>query len=754
MANKETIKSWFRNGAKPTEKQFWEWIDSFFHKEEKIPMKSVEGMDKALEGKADADLLDNKADLDNGKLRLSQMPEHPLISRNEEKNITAIGTSKRAIVAPEYLKNSLIIGTNVAPVITGAPDNNNGNYSQGYILTGLDILPNFVGNTSYNPTHPAHDSHVVYGRDIGRGIVDADNFTAFGTALFSRNDVPLALHNTIVGNNITNAKKSGIDPNRTVTSSNGFNLRTSLAGNVLVGNYIWADDFHSATIVGQSAKHFSYAFNSVVIGNDNQNFNGVKYPGETGLVDYLDNDVIIGNGLHKDPKRHAPTHNLIIGSTEGYGCGGWNPKYIPLIEGNFKDETLQINGTLGIHQRKPEQNQAQMGVIPLSLVSIPNGADGKVSYDPATGDVTLTNAPAGRYVLARNVGVGDYIFDMAPRGITGGFFNLRTLSVTYDNATTYQYRNVLANSRTGGNREFAFELVGTVSGKLSVKLTKIIANKTVAPSFISEDVDGQTNFEARFGKASGNFIALGKNTGTSFYTNKPEGDVLIGNGTATKTVSFESNVMIGNGTAPNSIQSRSSVLIGNYILITSTADNHRNVIVGDKAAASAALINRSVVLGAAALVGFNTSGTEIHAIGEGVGRTITSGRRFIVIGRDGAFGTANLTDSICLVPDTDGGKKSFGNNPTVTNAIVISGKGINGHGSNTTTIGNPDTQEAHIYGKMNLYKPLKLARYTQAQIRALSPNAEEGDLVYQTDADKGIKMFDGSVWMGLALAYP
>lgn len=36
----------------------------------------------------------------------------------------------------------------------------------------------------------------------------------------------------------------------------------------------------------------------------------------------------------------------------------------------------------------------------------------------------------------------------------------------------------------------------------------------------------------------------------------------------------------------------------------------------------------------------------------------------------------------------------------------------------------------------------------QAQIRTLSPNAEEGDLVYQTDVDKGIKMFDGNLWVG------
>lgn len=58
MINKETIKGWFTTGSKPTEKQFWGWMDSFFHKEEKIPMESVEGMSKALEGKVDASALE------------------------------------------------------------------------------------------------------------------------------------------------------------------------------------------------------------------------------------------------------------------------------------------------------------------------------------------------------------------------------------------------------------------------------------------------------------------------------------------------------------------------------------------------------------------------------------------------------------------------------------------------------------------------------------------------------------------------
>ena len=59
MTPKKTLKKWFSNLKKPTQEQFWAWLDSFWHKSEKIPMESVEGLDKLVEGTASAEQLSN-----------------------------------------------------------------------------------------------------------------------------------------------------------------------------------------------------------------------------------------------------------------------------------------------------------------------------------------------------------------------------------------------------------------------------------------------------------------------------------------------------------------------------------------------------------------------------------------------------------------------------------------------------------------------------------------------------------------------
>ncbi len=59
MANLNTIKSWFRTGLKPTQQQFWDTWDSFWHKSEKIPAVSIEGLDNLLNQKANKSVVDN-----------------------------------------------------------------------------------------------------------------------------------------------------------------------------------------------------------------------------------------------------------------------------------------------------------------------------------------------------------------------------------------------------------------------------------------------------------------------------------------------------------------------------------------------------------------------------------------------------------------------------------------------------------------------------------------------------------------------
>ena len=57
-----TIKQWFKTGLKPTQDQFWNWMDSYWHKDELIPQDKIQDLSTALSGKADADQLENKAD--------------------------------------------------------------------------------------------------------------------------------------------------------------------------------------------------------------------------------------------------------------------------------------------------------------------------------------------------------------------------------------------------------------------------------------------------------------------------------------------------------------------------------------------------------------------------------------------------------------------------------------------------------------------------------------------------------------------
>lgn len=59
-----TIKQWFKTGSKPTQEQFWSWMDSYLHKDEMISQNKIQDLNTTLSSKADADQLANKANAD------------------------------------------------------------------------------------------------------------------------------------------------------------------------------------------------------------------------------------------------------------------------------------------------------------------------------------------------------------------------------------------------------------------------------------------------------------------------------------------------------------------------------------------------------------------------------------------------------------------------------------------------------------------------------------------------------------------
>lgn len=55
--DKNLLKDWFRTGKKPTQAQFWAWLESYYHKDEKIPQSSINGLETALNNKAETSQL-------------------------------------------------------------------------------------------------------------------------------------------------------------------------------------------------------------------------------------------------------------------------------------------------------------------------------------------------------------------------------------------------------------------------------------------------------------------------------------------------------------------------------------------------------------------------------------------------------------------------------------------------------------------------------------------------------------------------
>lgn len=57
IQNINTLKSWFKRGFKPLQQQFYDWIDSYWHKDEKIPIATVEGLENIINTLPSADAI-------------------------------------------------------------------------------------------------------------------------------------------------------------------------------------------------------------------------------------------------------------------------------------------------------------------------------------------------------------------------------------------------------------------------------------------------------------------------------------------------------------------------------------------------------------------------------------------------------------------------------------------------------------------------------------------------------------------------
>ena len=58
-----TLKNWFKRGLKPLQQQFYDWLDSYWHKDEKIPISTVEGLEGLLNNLPSTDAISSLVDI-------------------------------------------------------------------------------------------------------------------------------------------------------------------------------------------------------------------------------------------------------------------------------------------------------------------------------------------------------------------------------------------------------------------------------------------------------------------------------------------------------------------------------------------------------------------------------------------------------------------------------------------------------------------------------------------------------------------
>lgn len=658
---------------------------------------------------------------------------------------------------PPVVKDSVITGYNILPLLNPLVSGNetwlNG---AGYIAYGVDIFKDFTGNTSYRPSHNAHDSWLGFGRRLGSGAIDGTNITLIGTDIFHRNVTKYWDSITAIGKGITTGLTVGSHiPNGDTPfypiSKPTFNMRGLVGQIVSVGAEQWFGDLHSSITIGNSIKKYKYGFNSVIIGNEIQN-----YPDSTVTQQQLDdnafdNDIIIGNGLWKNPNRYAPTHNLIIGNQTGYGTGGWSSTYIPLIEGNFKDKWLRVNGKLSnnderaLYQPAVIYNQSGSTSTSLALSQTPAGSAGTVTFDAVTGILTFNNAPAGRYVLATNVPAGNYFFTAFNSGMNRTY-NIRILNYSYNNAVLgFNYRDMFAVSDgTSATNEFAFELTGVTTGTIECALKQVDSNNVIKSIDKLYDSDGALTNELRLAKAAKNTISYGLNSLTHYFAGN--NNAIFGNNNLTISGYNANSAVIGTNNAKLAQSSHKLVAHGTNNLNKLT-NVSKITVIGSDNLNNATGMEWSCIVGDGCLpvfvggpTGDTTYNSNIFVFGVSVGGNLISGQNAILMGRNAGYGATSINNSIAIVPK-GGGESAFGT-ATPDNVIVISGNATTGFGNNTTTIGNAATVATHLYGDLHKTKSINFTLKTAitASANMLVPTIDGSSLLWYNNSNVSMKL--------------
>jgi len=418
MKTKQELKKYFENGDIPKQEEFWEWQESYWHKDEKIPLDKL------------AYDFSQKADLVNGVVPASQLPSYidDVLEFDSLSNLPQQGESGKIYITKDSNKIYRWTGTRYIDITQGelgtlqsVTDRGNETTKsikvQGIDYGGSSQLTNILISDNVENLNKNSNNTISIG--INTRSYGTDNIVIGNSSnMFADSS---SIGNTIIGH--SSYSDSMYSNENTVIGYSSFNNAKNSNNNTIIGSYAGSgggDKKSLNIIIGQSAGSYlsEDSRNNIILGN-NSHFNNTQ----------LQNSLYLHN--------NSSSNSITLSDA--------------LISGNFVDRYVNLNGKFSI---TPDQIPAADTSFTKNIVARPDGTfgwedktfsefiplSGTAFKKPVTGDILIrgggrtslgsTRLSSGNIFCADVINNGTFIDSSSIQFLETGTGTIATISPT------------------------------------------------------------------------------------------------------------------------------------------------------------------------------------------------------------------------------------------------------------------------------------------------------------------------------------
>ncbi|WP_160137172.1 hypothetical protein [Chryseobacterium sp. c4a] len=405
MKTKQELKQYFENGDIPNQEEFWEWQESYWHKDEKIPLDKL------------AYDFSKKADLVDGVVPASQLPSYvdDVLEFDTFSALPQQGESGKIYIVQDTNKLYRWTGARYIDITQGELSTLQSATDRGNETT------NSIKVQGINYGGSVQQNNIIIGDNV-EGL----NFQTTNTISIGKNSKPSGSDHLVIGN------------------STYLTSDSSSIGNTVIGNSTYSNGLYSSdnTVIGYST------FNNAKNSNGNT-IMGTYAASSSG--DGISQNIILGQNAGSSLSSGSRS-NIIVGNNSLFANTQLqNSLYIhnnnsgqnitlsdALISGNFVDRYVNLNGKLSI---TPNQIPAADASYTKNIVARPDGTFGwedktgsefislgGTSFNrPVTGNIVIRSSSKGSLGSTTLSSGSIFCLDKTDKGIIMDTLSLKFL---------------------------------------------------------------------------------------------------------------------------------------------------------------------------------------------------------------------------------------------------------------------------------------------------------------------------------------